>query len=209
MIYRCAPVLRAELFATITYPKAALSCLYNASMLPLANARNSNNAVESSTGTVFTAPFAFNAIYGPYGNRWLVPATQDLLSACNGKAGPVEHINPREPFYADNLPAKIATVARAACAKAGVEAAPVLNACMVDVAVLGPGGERLPHSRYTRRLGPHQVTAPKVANNSTTNSLRSDPAGPARRSSGGFEDTGDVECKCLVVPSRFEVGNLR
>ena len=106
----------------------------------LANAGNSNNAVESRTGTVFTAPFAFNAIYGPYGNSWLVPATQDLLSACNGKGGPVEHINPREPFYAKNLPAKIATVARAVCAKAGVEAAPVLNACMVDVAVLGVQG---------------------------------------------------------------------
>ena len=106
----------------------------------LANAGNSNNAVESRTGTVFTAPFAFNAIYGPYGNSWLVPATQDLLSACNGKGGPVEHINPREPFYAKNLPAKIATVARAVCAKAGVEAAPVLNACMVDVAVLGVRG---------------------------------------------------------------------
>ena len=106
----------------------------------LANAGNSNNAIESRTGAVFTAPFAFNAIYGVYGNSWLVPATQDLLSGCNGKAGPVEHTNPREPFYAKNLPEKIATLARAVCAKAGVEAAPVLNACMVDVAVLGVRG---------------------------------------------------------------------
>jgi hypothetical protein len=106
----------------------------------LANAGNSNNAVESRTGTVFTAPFAFNAIYGIYGNSWLVPANQDLLSACNGNGGAVKHINPREPFYAKNLPLKFATLAREVCAKAGIEAAPVLNACMVDVAVLGVRG---------------------------------------------------------------------
>ncbi len=106
----------------------------------LTNAGNSNNAIESRTGAVFTAPFVFSQLYGPYGNSWLVPASQDLLSACNGKTGGVEHINPREPFFAQNLPQKIAAAARAVCAKFGVEAAPVLNACMVDVAVLGPRG---------------------------------------------------------------------
>jgi hypothetical protein len=106
----------------------------------LTNAGNSNNAIESRTGAVFTAPFVFSQLYGPYGNSWLVPASQDLLSACNGKTGGVEHINPREPFFAQNLPQKVAAAARAVCAKFGVEAAPVLNACMIDVAVLGPRG---------------------------------------------------------------------
>ena len=106
----------------------------------LTNAGNSNNAIESRTGAVFTAPFVFSQLYGPYGNSWLVPASQDLLSACNGKTRGVEHINPREPFFAQNLPQKVAAAARAVCAKFGVEAAPVLNACMIDVAVLGPRG---------------------------------------------------------------------
>jgi hypothetical protein len=103
----------------------------------LANAGNSDNAIESRNGTVLTAPFAFNEIYGPYGNSWLVPANQDLLSACNGKSGGVEHSNPRELFYANDLPPKVATAARAVCAAARVEVAPLLNACTVDVAVLG------------------------------------------------------------------------
>jgi hypothetical protein len=103
----------------------------------LANAGNSNNAIESRNGTVLTAPFAFNEIYGPYGNSWLVPANQDLLSACNGKSGGVQHSNPRQLFYANNLPQKVAAAARAVCIAAGVEVAPLLNACTVDVAVLG------------------------------------------------------------------------
>ena len=40
----------------------------------LANAGNSDNAIESRTGTVLTAPFAFNEMYGLYANSWLVPA---------------------------------------------------------------------------------------------------------------------------------------
>jgi hypothetical protein len=102
----------------------------------LANAGNSDNAIESRNGTILTAPFAFKEIYGPYSNSWLVPADQDLLSACNGKAGSVLDSDPRQPFYANDLPSKVATAARAVCAAAGVRAAPLLNACTVDVAVL-------------------------------------------------------------------------
>jgi hypothetical protein len=38
------------------------------------NAGDSDNAIESRSGTVLTAPFAFKEIYGPYGNNWRVPA---------------------------------------------------------------------------------------------------------------------------------------
>jgi hypothetical protein len=103
----------------------------------LANAGNSDNAIESRNGTVLTAPFTFKEFYGLYGNSWLVPANQDLLSACNGKSGGVGHSNPRAPFYANDLPPKLATAAQAVCAAARVEVTPLLNACTVDVAVLG------------------------------------------------------------------------
>jgi hypothetical protein len=106
----------------------------------LANAGNSDNAIQSSLGTLFTAPFAFNDIYGPYGNSWLVPANQDLLSACDGEAGGVVNSNPTQPFYASDLPSQVFTAARGVCVAAGVQTAALLNACIVDVAVLGDQG---------------------------------------------------------------------
>jgi hypothetical protein len=112
----------------------------------LANAGNSDNAIESRQGTIFTAPFTFSQFYGLYGNSWLVPANQDLLSACNGKSGGVKHSNPRGLFYPANLPPKIAAAARAVCAAAHVTAAPLLNACIVDVAVLGHQAPKVYHT---------------------------------------------------------------
>jgi hypothetical protein len=103
----------------------------------LANAGNSDNAIESRSRIVLRAPFAFKEIYGLYGSSWLVPANQDLLSACNGKSGGVKYINPREPFYANALPPKVATAARAVCVADRVRVTSLLNACTVDVAVLG------------------------------------------------------------------------
>jgi len=103
----------------------------------LANAGNTDNAIESRSRIVLRAPFAFKQIYGLYGSSWLVPANQDLLSACNGKAGGVKYINPREPFYANNLPPKVAAAARAVCVADRVRVTSLLNACTVDVAVLG------------------------------------------------------------------------
>ena len=103
----------------------------------LANAGNTDNAIESSEGAVFTAPFAFSELYGAYGNSWRVSANQDLLSACNGKAGAVKGSNPTQTFYANDLPNKVASAARAACVAVGVYEAALLNACTVDVAVVG------------------------------------------------------------------------
>jgi hypothetical protein len=103
----------------------------------LANAGNSDNAIESSSGTVFTAPFVFSQIYGAYGSSWLVPVGQDLLSACNGEAGAPVSSNPTQPFYAANLPSEVGASARQACVAAGVQSASLLDACTVDVAVLG------------------------------------------------------------------------
>ena len=102
-----------------------------------ANAGNSDNAIESRGGAVFTAPFAFGQLYGAYGRSWLLPKDQDLLSACNGRTDGVVSRNPAQPFYADNLPGRIRASARAACVTAGVRSAALLDACTIDVAVLG------------------------------------------------------------------------
>lgn len=98
----------------------------------LANAGATVNALESRAGAVFTAPFAFNQLYGTYGDSWRVPARQSLLLPCGKK---VATGNPKQLFYADNLPAKLHRAARKICLR-GVEVAPLLDACTVDVAVL-------------------------------------------------------------------------
>ena len=100
----------------------------------LANAGTNVNAIESRGGTMLTAPFAFNEFYGLYGNSWRVPANQSLLSAC-GRT--VVSGNPQTLFYTSNLPPTLAKQARVVCLEAGVRVAPLLDACTVDVVVLG------------------------------------------------------------------------
>jgi hypothetical protein len=99
----------------------------------LANAGSSASAIEARNGTVLTAPFAFSQFYNVYGNSWRVSADQSLLSACGGR---VTSGNPRALFYASNLAPDVARAAQAVCTGAGVKAAPLLDACTVDVAVL-------------------------------------------------------------------------
>ena len=100
----------------------------------LANAGTNVDAIESRGGTVLTAPFIFSEFYGLYGNSWRVPANQSLLSACGRK---VVSGNAQTLFYASNLPPTLAKPARVICLDAGVRVAPLLDACTVDVVVLG------------------------------------------------------------------------
>lgn len=100
----------------------------------LANAGESTTMLESRTGNVIDGvPFAFNQVYGEYGESWRVSGEEDLLSPCGGK---VTTRKPKQPIYAKDLPKKVRKNARKVCLAAGVKAAPLLNACTVDVAVL-------------------------------------------------------------------------
>jgi hypothetical protein len=100
----------------------------------LANAGTNVNAIEARDGTVLTAPFAFNQFYGLYGNSWRVPASQSLLSACGDK---VIRGNPTTLFYTNNLPPVLAKQARGVCIEAKIRVPALLDACTVDVAMLG------------------------------------------------------------------------
>ncbi len=60
---------------------------------------------------------------------------QSLLSAC-GK-GNVERGNPRRPFYARDLDRKVSDHARAVCTAAGMGGEALLDACTLDVSVIG------------------------------------------------------------------------
>ena len=51
--------------------------------------------------------------------------------------GKVESGNPQKPFYARDLPPELYNHARAVCTTAGVKEGALLDACTLDVAVLG------------------------------------------------------------------------
>ena len=50
--------------------------------------------------------------------------------------------NPQTLFYTSNLPPTLAKQARVVCLEAGVRVAPLLDACTVDVVVLGRGAAK-------------------------------------------------------------------
>jgi hypothetical protein len=100
----------------------------------LANAGGNPNALATRDGTVIQAPFGFDTFYGKYGNSWRVPIKESLLADCGQK---VASGNPTNLMYASNLDPKLAQAARAVCERAGVKAPALLDACTVDVAVLG------------------------------------------------------------------------
>ena len=83
---------------------------------------------------MLTAPFYFGQFYGGYGDSWWVSSDESLLSVC-GEGG--ELGNPQMPFYATDLPPDLYERARAVCTAAGVQGDALLDACTLDVAVIG------------------------------------------------------------------------
>jgi hypothetical protein len=98
----------------------------------LANANGNLDQLATSNGSVLTEPFSFDTIYGRYGESWRVKPGQSLL--CGREVKPAV---PSKPFYAQNLAPGVAQRARAACSRAGVRKGALLDACTLDVAVIG------------------------------------------------------------------------
>jgi hypothetical protein len=101
----------------------------------LANAKGQVNKIEARTGTVLTAPFAFADLYHEYADSWRVPVKESLLSSCGD--GKVATGIPKKPFYANNLEPQVYKYARAVCTAANVKVKSLLDACTLDVAVIG------------------------------------------------------------------------
>jgi hypothetical protein len=101
----------------------------------LANANGNVNQIQARTGTVLTNPFAFDQLYHEYADSWRVSAKESLLSTCADREG--ERGIPKKPFYANNLEPQLYKRARAVCAAAGVRVRSLLDACTLDVAVIG------------------------------------------------------------------------
>ena len=100
----------------------------------LANAASGKvNDIEARDGTVLTSPFSFAALYGRYADSWRVPSIESMLSAC----GKTKSGTPKKPFFASDLNPKVSERARAVCTGAGVKEGALLDACTLDVAVIG------------------------------------------------------------------------
>lgn len=98
----------------------------------LANANGNVSQLATRTGVVLNEPLSFATLYHRYGDSWRVKPSESLLC---GK--PVRSSSPTASFYAGNLNPKVARRARSICLKFGVRIAALLDACTIDVAVIG------------------------------------------------------------------------
>jgi hypothetical protein len=101
----------------------------------LANPDGNVNKIAARDGTVLTNAFSFEDFYHRYGESWRVASGESLLSVCGDRN--LERGNPGRPFYAKDLDPQVREEALAVCSAAGVKAGPLLDACTLDVAVLG------------------------------------------------------------------------
>lgn len=123
----------------------------------LANAGANRNAIQSRGGVVLTAPFPFDKFYHLYGDSWRVPAKDSLLSVCGKR---VSSGDPQGLLYASNLNPQQARPARALCLDGGVKVAALLDACTVDVAVLGSKQALLIYRDLPKNLIWGKITLP-------------------------------------------------
>jgi hypothetical protein len=87
-----------------------------------------------SDGTAYTTPISFGDLYDRYGESWRVGGDASLLLECGPEP---EHGNPKEPFFVGNLPGDLRERAQAVCQQKGVKDGALLDACTLDVAVIG------------------------------------------------------------------------
>jgi len=100
----------------------------------LANGKGKVNQIEARDGAMFSSPFAFEDLYHRFGDSWRVSPRESVLSDC-GEPG--ERGIPDRPFYSKNLDPQLARHARAVCMEHGVKDRNLLEACTLDVAVIG------------------------------------------------------------------------
>jgi hypothetical protein len=101
----------------------------------LANANANINQIETRDGTALTNPFRFENLYHSFADSWRVPANESLLSACGDRE--IERGIPKRPFHASDLDPRLRERTRAVCVAAGVKVESLLDACTLDVAVIG------------------------------------------------------------------------
>lgn len=101
----------------------------------LANAGKRPNQIATRSGAVLTAPFAFADLYHRFADSWRVAPGDSLLSPCGER--PSEAGIPKAPFYAKALAPEVFKRSREVCMEAGVRVPAWIEACTIDVAVIG------------------------------------------------------------------------
>jgi hypothetical protein len=102
----------------------------------LANANGNVSQIETRDHIVLTNAFNFDELYHRYADSWRMSAEKSLLSVCNAETE-IERRAPKQAFYAKDLEPAVRKRAQGVCATAGVKAGPLLEACTLDVAVIG------------------------------------------------------------------------
>src|SRR5262249_37710281 len=98
---------------------------------------NANGATSDDIaiqgGSVLNQPVSFTDLYDRYADSWRVPPNASLL--CKGQK--IASGKPGAPIYANNLTQSQYNYAQGVCTAAGVKAPTLLEACILDVTVIG------------------------------------------------------------------------
>lgn len=105
-------------------------------LLGNANGDMGEDDLATRNRVVLKQPVTFLDLYHPYADSWRIPPAESLLSKLCGEKG-VDRAAPARPFYASDLDPKQSERARAICTEAGVRDVSLLDACTLDVTVLG------------------------------------------------------------------------
>ena len=100
----------------------------------IANVNGNLNQIATRDDVVLTNPFNFDELYHRFADSWRVSGEASMLSVCSGR---VEAGAPTRTFYAADLEQDVRERARGVCAAAGVKTGALLDACTLDVAVIG------------------------------------------------------------------------
>jgi hypothetical protein len=105
-------------------------------LLGNANGPMGEDDLATRSRMVLKQPVTFEDLYHPYANSWRVPPSESMVSnLCGDKR--VERGIPERPFYANDLNRQDHERGRAICTEAGVRDESLLDACILDVTVLG------------------------------------------------------------------------
>lgn len=102
----------------------------------IANVSGNVNQIATRDNFVLTNPFSFDDLYHRFADSWRVGEKESMLSVCNAER-PIERGIPKVPFYAKDLEPNVREKALGVCNAAGVKPGPLLDACTLDVAVIG------------------------------------------------------------------------
>ncbi len=110
----------------------------------LVNVKGDPNLIATREGKPLKNPFSFEELYHPYADSWRVNPSDSMLNVCGER---VTAGVPDKPFLPRDLAPELAKRVNAICAKAGVKEGPLLDACMIDVAMIGRAGAAIIYAK--------------------------------------------------------------